>query len=260
MPLAKRIIPCLDVKDGKVVKGTKFVSLRTAGDPVELAKKYCKDGADEIMFLDISASSEGRKTKVELAKRVAKELDIPFTIGGGISSIQDARRVLSNGADKVSVNTSAVKNPELISELCDIFGQQCIVVAIDAKRSPKTPSGFTVCTFGGSHDAGLDAVSWAKEAEKQGAGEILLTSIDKDGTKQGYDLELNKLICGETSLPVIASGGCGEIKHFLDALKGEGAADAALAASVFHYGELTIGEVKAYLSKHDVTVRNNLKK
>lgn len=258
MPLAKRIIPCLDVKNGKVVKGTHFVSLRSAGDPVALAKKYCEDGADEIMFLDISASNEKRKTKVSLARRVARGLDIPFTIGGGISSVEDARIVLTNGADKVSVNTSAVKNPALISELADVFGQQCVVVAIDAKRSNsggKTRSGFTVCTFGGSHDTGLDAIEWAKEAERRGAGEILLTSIDRDGTKQGFDTELTRRICSEVSLPVIASGGCGEIGHFLEILVGENAADAALAASVFHYGEIKVSEVKEFLSKKGVRVR-----
>ena len=183
MPLAKRIIPCLDVKEGKVVKGTNFVSLKLAGDPVELAGKYRDDGADELLFLDISASEEKRKTRVDLVRKVAKELDIPFTIGGGISSIEDARTVLSNGADKVSVNTSAVENPSLVSELSDIFGAQCVVVAIDAKRSNATDSGLTVCTYGGKLDTGIDAIWWAREAEQKGAGEILLTSIDRDGTK-----------------------------------------------------------------------------
>ena len=255
MTLAKRIIPCLDVKDGKVVKGVHFESLRHAGDPVELAAKYCEDGADELLFLDISASKEKRRTTVSLARRVACKLDIPFTIGGGISSVEDARNVLSNGADKVSVNTSAVKNPDLVSELADVFGQQCVVVAIDAKRSNKTRSGFTVCTLGGSFDTGLDALEWSKEVEKRGAGEILLTSIDRDGTKQGYDLELNRLISSQVSIPLIASGGCGEIGHFADALKGKNSADAALAASVFHYGELTIGQVKNYLASKGVNVR-----
>lgn len=255
MTLAKRIIPCLDVRDGRVVKGVHFESLKHAGDPVKLARKYCDDGADELLFLDITAAKEKRKTTVDLARRVARGLDIPFTIGGGISSAEDARNVLSNGADKVSVNTSAVKNPALVSELADIFGQQCVVVAIDAKRDHKVKSGFTVCTYGGSFDTGLDAVSWAIESEKRGAGEILLTSIDKDGTKQGYDLELNRLIASKISIPLIASGGCGNIVHFLDALKGKNSADAALAASVFHYGELTVGQVKSYLSKNGVEVR-----
>ncbi|MGI0092422.1 MAG: imidazole glycerol phosphate synthase subunit HisF [Nitrososphaerales archaeon] len=255
MPLAKRIIPCLDVKDGKVVKGTHFVSLRSAGDPVDLAKQYSKDGADEVTFLDISASRENRKTRVNLARRVARGLDIPFTIGGGISTVEDARFVLSNGADKVSVNTSAVKNPNLVSELADVFGQQCVVVAIDAKRNNQRESGFTVCTYGGSYDAGLDAVSWAREVEKRGAGEILLTSIDRDGTKQGYDMELTRKICSEVSVPVIASGGCGSVEHFLEVLKGKNSADAALAASVFHYGELKVNQVKKFLMKNGVNVR-----
>ncbi|MDA4111909.1 MAG: imidazole glycerol phosphate synthase subunit HisF [Thaumarchaeota archaeon] len=255
MPLAKRIIPCLDVKNGEVVKGTHFVSLRSAGDPVELAKKYRKDGADELMFLDISASTEKRKTKVNLARSVAKELDIPFTIGGGISSVSDARNVLTNGADKVSVNTSAVANPSLVSDLADIFGAQCVVVAIDAKRNSNSGSGFSVCTYGGSFDTGLDAVQWAKAAEKRGAGEILLTSIDRDGTKLGYDSELTRRIASQVSIPVIASGGCGEIKHFYEILRGTNCADAALAASVFHYGELKISQVKRYLLKKGIEVR-----
>ena len=256
MALAKRIIPCLDIREGQVVKGVKFQSLRNAGDPAELAKIYCDGGADELVFLDISASKENRKTRVDLARRVAHGLDIPFTIGGGISSVEDARSVLSNGADKVSVNTSAIKNPELISELSDVFGQQCVVVAIDAKRSPKTTSGFTVCTLGGSLDTGIDAFSWAKESEKRGAGEILLTSMDRDGTKDGFDVELTKAVCSKVSLPVIASGGCGRIEHFLEILKGENAADAALAASVFHYAEMSIDQVKIYLSDNGILVRN----
>ncbi|MHB8566535.1 MAG: imidazole glycerol phosphate synthase subunit HisF [Nitrososphaerales archaeon] len=256
MTLAKRIIPCLDIRYGNVVKGVKFESIRNAGDPVELAQAYCEGGADELLFLDISASKEKRKTHVGLARRVAEGLDIPFTIGGGISSVDDARSVLSNGADKVSVNTSAIRNPELISELSDIFGQQCVVVAIDAKRSAKTESGFTVCTFGGSVDTGKDAIGWAIEAEKRGAGEILLTSMDRDGTKEGFDIPLTRAVCSKISLPVVASGGCGRIEHFLEILNGEFSADAALAASVFHYGELTIGQVKEYLSENGITVRN----
>lgn len=255
MTLAKRIIPCLDVKDGKVVKGTHFVSLRLAGDPVELAKKYCRDGADEVVFLDISASNEKRKTKVDLARRIARGMDIPFTIGGGIGSVEDARIVLSNGADKVSVNTSAVRNPNLVSDLAELFGTQCVVVAIDAKRSEKTKSGFTVCISGGKRDTGIDAVWWSKEVERRGAGEILLTSIDRDGTKDGYDIELTRRICSEISLPVIASGGCGKMEDFLEILKGKNSADAALAASVFHYGEYTAREVKRYLSSNGVNVR-----
>ena len=255
MVLAKRVIPCLDVKNGKVVKGVNFLSPKDAGDPVKLGKVYRDQGADELLFLDISASREKRKTRVDLAKSVAKVLDIPFTIGGGISSVADAKVVLSNGADKVSVNTSAVRNPKLVSELSDVFGQQCVVVAIDAKRSKSTPSGFTVCTLGGSYDTGIDAVSWAREVETRGAGEILLTSIDRDGTKKGYDTELTSLVCSKSSLPVIASGGCGTMEHFREILSGNHSADAALAASVFHYGELTVRGVKEYLSKNRVPVR-----
>jgi cyclase len=255
MPLAKRIIPCLDVKNGEVVKGTHFVALKSAGDPVELGRKYRDDGADELMFLDISASSEKRKTKVNLARRVAKELDIPFTIGGGISSVIDARTVLSNGADKVSVNTSAVKNPSLVSELADIFGIQCVVVAIDAKRNSNVDSGFSVYTYGGSFDTGLDAIRWAKDVEKKGAGEILLTSIDRDGTRLGFDVELTGKVASQVSIPVIASGGCGEIKDFLEILNGKNCADAALAASVFHYGKLRVSQVKKYLSQKGIEVR-----
>lgn len=252
MALSKRIIPCLDIRDGNVVKGVKFESIKKAGDPVELAKAYCKGGADELLFLDISASREKRKTHVELARGVAQGLDIPFTIGGGISSVEDARDVLSNGADKVSVNTGAISNPDLISQLSEIFGQQCVVVAIDAKRSPRTASGFTVCTFGGSIDTGIDASEWAVEAEGRGAGEILLTSMDRDGTKEGFDIELTRTIGSRISIPIIASGGCGRVEHFFEIL---GVADAALAASVFHYGEITIGEVKSYLSKRGTVVR-----
>lgn len=256
MVLAKRIIPCLDIREDSVVKGVKFESLRRAGDPVELARRYCDGGADELLFLDISASKENRKTRVDLARHVAKNIDIPFTIGGGISSCEDARSVLSNGADKVSVNTSAIKRPELISELSDVFGQQCVVVAIDAKRSSKTKSGFTVCTFGGSFDTGIDAIEWAREAEKRGAGEILLTSMDKDGTKEGYDISLTRTVCSNVALPVIASGGCGKIEDFAEILSGEYPADAALAASVFHYGEIKISEVKTYLARNNITIRN----
>ena len=255
MPLAKRIIPCLDVKGGKVVKGTQFGSLKSAGDPVELAKRYCEEGADEVTFLDISASSENRKTRVNLARRVARGLDIPFTIGGGISSIDDAKTVLSNGADKVSVNTSAVKDPRLVNRLADVFGQQCVVVAIDAKRSPNTKSGFTVCTYGGSYDTGIDALSWSKEVEKRGAGEILLTSIDRDGTKEGYDIPLTRKVCSNVSIPLTASRACGEIEHIHAILKRDDSADAALAASVFHYRKYTIGEVKKYLKANGVIVR-----
>lgn len=256
MTLAKRIIPCLDVKDGRVVKGTHFVSLRFAGDPVELAKKYCKDGADEVVFLDISATNEQRKTKVALARKIARGMDIPFTIGGGIGSVEDARVVLTNGADKVSVNTSAVRKPALVSKLADVFGTQCVVVAIDAKRSQKTKSGFVVCTSGGLHETDIDALSWAREVESRGAGEILLTSIDRDGTKDGFDQELTRLVCSKVRIPVIASGGCGKIRDFLEILTGPNSADAALAASVFHYGEFSVKQVKHYLAKNGIKVRN----
>jgi cyclase len=256
MVLAKRIIPCLDIRGDSVVKGVKFESLREAGDPVELAQSYCEGGADELMFLDISASKENRKTRVDLARRVAKNIDIPFTIGGGISSVEDARSVLSNGADKVSVNSSAIKRPELISELSEVFGQQCVVVAIDAKRSSKTKSGFTVCTLGGSFDTGIDAIEWSIEAEKRGAGEILLTSMDKDGTREGYDVPLTTTVCSKVALPVIASGGCGKIEDFAEILSGKYSADAALAASVFHYGEIKISQVKEYLAGKNITMRN----
>jgi len=255
LPLAKRIIPCLDVKNGSVVKGTNFESLKFAGDPVELAKKYCKEGADELLFLDIAASQEKRSARTKLVRRIAKELDIPFTIGGGISSVSDARTVLSNGADKVSINTGAVKNPALVSELAEIFGNQCVVVAIDAKRNSIPTSGFTVCTYGGKTDAGLDAVEWAKKVERMGAGEILLTSIDRDGTKLGFDLELTRAIVSETSIPVIASGGCGKISDFVGILKGRDSADAALAASIFHYDGVTVNQVKKWLRKERIRVR-----
>lgn len=253
MPLAKRIISCLDVKDGRVVKGTNFGSLKLAGDPVELAKSYSEQGADEIVFLDISASEEKRKTRVDLARSVARALDIPFTIGGGISSVEDGRKVLSNGADKVSVNTAAVENPEIITDLAEIFGSQCVVVAIDAKRSASP--GFTVCTYGGKKGTGIDALEWAASAERLGAGEILLTSIDRDGTKMGFDLELTHAVVSKVSIPVIASGGCGQVSDFVPVLKGSNSADAALAASIFHYGEATVSEVKERLREEGVVVR-----
>ena len=243
------------MKDGVVVKGVRFESLKIAGDPVKLAEEYCNDWADEIFFLDISASREGRKTMVSLAKMVAAKLDIPFTIGGGISSVEDARKVLSNGADKVAINTSAVRNPELVGELRDIFGQQCVVVSIDARRNPKTNSGFSVCTLGGTFDTGLDAVDLAKEVERRGAGEIVLTSIDRDGTGEGYDKELNNKVGSEISIPLIASGGCGKMGDFFEVFKGENSPDAALAASVFHYGAMRVQEVKRYLRSNGVAVR-----
>ncbi len=249
----KRIIPCLDVNDGRVVKGVNFVNLRDAGDPVEVAKAYDREGADEVVFLDITASSDHRKTVVELVRRVAEQLFIPFTVGGGIRSVNDFKEVLREGADKVAVNSAAINEPGLISEAAEKFGSQCVVLAIDAKRR-SDGSGWTVYKNGGRVDVGLDAVSWAKKAVDLGAGEILLTSMDKDGTKAGYDIELTRTIADTVDVPVIASGGAGEKKHFLDAFK-DGHAEAALAASLFHYKELSIGEVKEYLSENGVNVR-----
>lgn len=250
--LTKRIIPCLDVNDGRVVKGINFVELRDAGDPVEVGKAYSEAGADELVFLDITATSDARKTVVDLVRKVAEQIFIPFTVGGGIRSVQDMRDVLREGADKVAVNSAALNNPDLISESAQKFGSQCVVVAIDAKRRPD--GGFTVYKNGGRIDTGRDATEWAMEAEKRGAGEILLTSMDGDGTKEGYDLELIKAISSRVSIPVIASGGAGNCEHFYEALT-EGGADAALAASLFHYKELEIKEVKEYLRDKGVPVR-----
>jgi len=249
--LAKRIIPCLDVKEGRVVKGVNFVNLRDAGDPADNAKVYDKAGADELVFLDITASHERRKTIVDVVRKVAKVVFMPLTVGGGIKSTQDIRDLLNAGCDKVSINTSAVNNPELIARASDRFGSQCIVVAIDAKKKGK---GWEVFIHGGRTPTGLDSVSWAKKAVKLGAGEILLTSMDKDGTKDGYDIELTKKISEAVSVPVIASGGCGELGHFYKVLT-EGKADAALAASVFHYREFSVRQVKEYLKKKKVPVR-----
>lgn len=249
----KRIIPCLDVKDGRVVKGVNFVDLQDAGDPVEIAAAYDKAGADEVVFLDITASSDGRNTVVDMVRRVAERVFIPFTVGGGIRSIEDFRLLLREGADKISVNSAAIMNPALIREAADKFGSQCVVVAIDAKRRTDG-SGWNVYKNGGRVDMGLDAVAWAKEANRLGAGEILLTSMDCDGTKAGYDLELTRQIADAVDIPVIASGGAGTMEHFYDALT-KGGADAALAASLFHYKELEIMEVKKYLSERGIPVR-----
>ena len=251
--LAKRIIPCLDVREGKVVKGVNFVGIKEVGDPVECAKEYNQQGADEVVFLDITATHEGRGTMLNVVRRTAKEVFIPLTVGGGINSIEDFRNTLLAGADKVSVNSAAVKNPELIREAADQFGSQCVVVAIDAKRFD---DGFHVVVHGGRIDTGLDAVEWAKKAAKLGAGEILLTSMDADGTKNGFDHELLNLICGAVSIPVIASGGCGKLEHFGDVFLETGA-DAALAASLFHYKELTVGQVKEYLKNQGIPVRTS---
>ena len=249
----KRIIPCLDVTDGRVVKGVNFVNLRDAGDPVEIASAYDKAGADELVFLDITASSDRRSTVVDLVRAVASRVFIPFTVGGGIRTVDDIRNILREGADKISVNSAALANPELISEGAEIFGSQCMVVAIDARRRPDK-SGWNVFSHGGRYDTGRDALEWACEAERLGAGEILLTSMDCDGTKAGYDIDLTKEISSALSIPVIASGGAGCAEHFYDALT-EGGADAALAASLFHYKELEINALKKELRSKGISVR-----
>ncbi|MGN0154570.1 MAG: imidazole glycerol phosphate synthase subunit HisF [Lachnospiraceae bacterium] len=249
----KRIIPCLDVTGGRVVKGINFVNLRDAGDPVEVAKAYDAAGADELVFLDITASSDARNIVIDMVRRVAETVFIPFTVGGGIRTVEDFRAILREGADKISINSSAINTPELISDAADKFGSQCVVVAIDAKRRPDG-SGWNVYKNGGRIDVGLDAVEWAMKAEKMGAGEILLTSMDCDGTKAGYDIELTRMISEAVSIPVIASGGAGNEEHFYDALT-KGKADAALAASLFHYKELEIVDLKKYLQTKDVPVR-----
>lgn len=249
----KRIIPCLDVNGGRVVKGVNFVDLKDAGDPVEIAKAYDRAGADELVFLDITASSDERRTVIDMVRKVAECVFIPFTVGGGIRSVDDFRAILREGADKISINSSAINTPELISDAADKFGSQCVVVAIDAKKRPDG-SGWNIYKNGGRIDAGIDAVEWAVKAERLGAGEILLTSMDCDGTKAGYDLELTRSIAESVSIPVIASGGAGTLEHFRDALT-EGKADAALAASLFHYKELEIRQVKEYLHGQGIPVR-----
>ena len=251
----KRIIPCLDVKEGKVVKGVNFVGLKEVGDPVELARQYYEQGADEIVFLDISATHEGRKTMADVAREVAKVIFIPFTIGGGIRTIDDIRTLLRAGADKVSLNSAAVRDPQLVKAGAEIFGSQCIVAAIDAKRRADD-SGWNVVINGGRIDTGIDLLEWVAEVTRLGAGEILLTSMDADGTKQGFDLPMLQAVNEIIDVPLIASGGCGNIQHIEDVLKEDAhAADAALAASIFHYGEHTVGEVKDYLSAHCIPVR-----
>ncbi|MDP8214431.1 MAG: imidazole glycerol phosphate synthase subunit HisF [Candidatus Euphemobacter frigidus] len=251
--LAKRIIPCLDVKDGRVVKGVNFIDLRDAGDPVEQAKFYETEGADELVFLDITASTEERKTIVELARRTADQVFMPFTIGGGIRGIDDIRAILKAGADKISINTSAVRDPELISRSAARFGNQCIVVAIDAKRRK---GGWEVFTHGGRIPTGRDAVGWAREAEERGAGEILLTSMDRDGTLSGYDLDLTRTISRAVNIPVIASGGAGTLEHLYQGIV-QGEAQAVLAASIFHFRTYSIGEAKAYLKERGVMIRTS---
>ena len=249
----KRIIPCLDVNGGRVVKGVNFVNLIDAGDPVAIAKAYDKAGADELVFLDITASSDARETVVDMVHKVAEQVFIPFTVGGGIRTVDDFKALLREGADKISVNSAAIANPQLISDAADKFGSQCVVVAIDAKRRADG-SGWNIYKNGGRVDMGIDAVEWAMQADKLGAGEILLTSMDCDGTKAGYDIELTRIISENVSIPVIASGGAGNLAHFKDALT-EGKADAALAASLFHFKELEIKEVKEYLRQEGISVR-----
>ncbi|TRO59281.1 imidazole glycerol phosphate synthase subunit HisF [Candidatus Bathyarchaeota archaeon] len=264
--LAKRIVPCLDVKAGRVVKGTNFLELKDAGDPVELAKRYNDDGADELVFLDITASSERRDTLKNLVKAVASEIDIPFTVGGGIRTVDDVRAILRNGADKIGINTAAVENPKAITEISNVFGAQCVVVAIDAKRNYNPEQGksivqtdegqcwFEVHTYGGRNPTGIDAIQWARRAQELGAGELLVTSMDRDGTKIGYDNVLNSAISTTVNLPLVASGGAGAPKHFLEAFT-VGKADAALAASVFHYDSYPVPVVKEYLRSRGVNLR-----
>ena len=249
----KRIIPCLDVNKGRVVKGVNFVNLRDAGDPVEIGAAYDKAGADELVFLDITASSDNRNTVADMVRKVAETVFIPFTVGGGIRTVEDFRMLLREGADKISINSSAIDNPRLISDAADKFGRQCVVVAIDARRRPDG-SGWNIFKHGGRVDVGIDAVEWAMKADRMGAGEILLTSMDCDGTKAGYDNVLTSLIAENVSVPVIASGGAGTKEHFYDALT-KGKADAALAASLFHYKELEIGDLKEYLAGRGIPVR-----
>ena len=249
----KRIIPCLDVNNGRVVKGVNFVNLRDAGDPVEIAAAYDKAGADELVFLDITASSDNRRTVVDMVRKVAEIVFIPFTVGGGIRTVEDFRMLLREGADKISINSSAIDNPRLISDSADKFGRQCVVVAIDARRRADG-KGWNIYKHGGRVDVGIDALEWAMEADRLGAGEILLTSMDCDGTRNGYDNELTSLIASHVSVPVIASGGAGNKEHFYDALT-KGGADAVLAASLFHYKELEIRDLKEYLSERGIAVR-----
>jgi imidazole glycerol-phosphate synthase subunit HisF len=250
-----RVVPCLDVTDGRVVKGTNFVDLRDAGDPVELAARYDAEGADELVFLDITASSDARETTIDMVYRVAEQVFIPFTVGGGIRSLEDARRMLRAGADKVSVNTAAVERPELIAEIAGEFGSQCVVCAIDAKRrGPAAADGFEVYLHGGRTPTGVDALGWAIEAADRGAGEILLTSMDRDGTREGFDVELTRAVSDAVGVPVVASGGVGTLQHLVDGVV-LGGADAVLAASIFHFREHTIAEAKALMAAAGVTVR-----
>lgn len=254
--LAKRIIPCLDVTNGRVVKGVNFVELRDAGDPVEIARRYDEQGADEITFLDITATSDGRDLILHIIEAVASQVFIPLTVGGGVRTVEDVRRLLNAGADKISVNSSAIANPDLVSEATGYYGSQCIVVAIDAKRTSADgePPRWEVFTHGGRKATGMDAVEWAREVARRGAGEILLTSMDRDGTKSGFDLELTRAVSDAVPVPVIASGGVGSLQHLADGIR-LGHADAVLAASIFHYGEHTVGEAKAFLAREGIPMR-----
>jgi cyclase len=266
MTLSKRIIPCLDVDNGRVVKGINFLGVKDAGDPIELAKKYSDQGADELVFLDITASKQDREIMKNIVRKVASVIDIPFTVGGGIKTLSDAREILLNGADKVSINTASVKNPKLVTDLMKIFGRQCVVVAIDVKRNFRVGDQhgvksdvdnnfyFEVMIYGGSKGTGIDAIQWAKKVEELGAGEILLTSIDADGTKNGYDIELTNTICNSVRIPVIASGGCGSSEHMFEVFD-KTDVDAVLAASIFHYDKLTLGKVKTYLAEKGIKTR-----
>ena len=256
MTLAKRIIPCLDCENGRVVKGVKFLDIRDAGDPVEVAKRYCDQGADEITFLDITASHEGRETTIDTVRAIAGQVFIPLTVGGGIRTLQDIREMLNAGADKVAINTSAVTNPDFVKQAAEKFGSQCIVVAIDAKKvsAEDEPDKWEIFTHGGRNPTGLDAVEWAKKMVAFGAGEILLTSMDRDGTKDGFDLKLNRAISEAITVPVIASGGVGNLQHLVDGIT-EGKADAVLAASIFHFGEYSIPEAKKYMAGKGIVVR-----
>ena len=256
MSLAKRIIPCLDVRDGRVVKGVKFVDIKDAGDPVEVAKRYDREGADEITFLDITASHEGRDTTVSMVEKIAEQVFIPLTVGGGIRKAEDVRAMLKAGADKVAVNSAAIFDPGLINNLCGVFGSQCIVIAIDAKRTSNKPSRWEIYTHGGRKPTGIDAIEWAvKMTEGElGAGEVLLTSMDRDGTKAGFDLELTKAVSDAVDVPVIASGGVGNLQHLVEGVV-DGGADAVLAASIFHFAEYTVEEAKKTMQQHNIEVR-----
>ena len=256
MSLAKRIIPCLDVRDGRVVKGVKFIDIKDAGDPVEVAKRYDNEGADEITFLDITASHEGRNTTIEMVEKIADQVFIPLTVGGGIRKADDVRAMLKAGADKVAVNSAAIFNPKLINELCAIFGSQCIVIAIDAKRASSNPLKWEIFTHGGRKPTGINAIDWAVKMTEgdNGAGEILLTSMDRDGTKDGFDLELTKAVSDAVDVPLIASGGVGNLSHLSEGVI-EGGADAVLAASIFHFGEFTVEEAKKAMRENGIEVR-----